>query len=152
LIERGAALSDGGANYHVDSARPNTVGGIVILNKATARRGSQTGGGFFFTTSWVEGKSSLRICSSKNTWASGYRQTEGPAFTIPMGRSAVTSLLRLAFLQVEMWKFKTPELNLDQSSADFSFAIFYNNPDTGEWFWDNNFGEDCAQQGGSHYH
>ncbi len=48
--------NNGGANYHVDSARPNTVGGIVILNKAIARRGSQAGGGFVFTTSWVEGE------------------------------------------------------------------------------------------------
>ena len=55
-IEWDAASSDGGANYHLDSARPNTVGGNVILNKATARRGSQAGSGFVFTTSWVEGE------------------------------------------------------------------------------------------------
>jgi hypothetical protein len=33
-------------------------------------------------------------------------------------------------------------LNLDQSSPVFRFAIFYNNLDTGEFFWDNNFGQD----------
>ena len=44
--------------------------------------------------------------------------------------------------QVEIWKFKTLELNLEQSTRDFRFAIFYNNLDTGEWFWDNNFRED----------
>ena len=37
LIEWGAALSDGGANYHLESARPNTVSEIVILNKATKK-------------------------------------------------------------------------------------------------------------------
>jgi hypothetical protein len=45
---------------------------------------------------------------------------------------------------VEIWKFKTPELNLDQSSAEFRFAVFYNNLDSGEWFWDNNFGQNYS--------
>ena len=44
--------------------------------------------------------------------------------------------------QVEIWKFKTPEFNLDQSSPNFRFAVFYNNLNTGQWFWDNNFGQD----------
>src|SRR5215467_10904176 len=43
-----------GLNYKIDGGRPNTVGGNVVLNKANARRGSQTGG-FVFTTSSVEG-------------------------------------------------------------------------------------------------
>jgi hypothetical protein len=34
-----------------------------------------------------------------------------------------------------------PELNLDHSSAEFRFAVFYNNLDISEWFWDNNFGQ-----------
>jgi hypothetical protein len=84
--------NNGGANYHVDSERPNTVGGNVILNKATARRGSQAGGGFVFTTSWVEGESSSRTYPCKNTWASGFRLTEARAFMIPMHPLAVTSL------------------------------------------------------------
>jgi hypothetical protein len=46
--------------------------------------------------------------------------------------------------QVEIWKFKTPELNLDQSTANFRFAVFYNNVDSGQWFWDNNFGQDYS--------
>ena len=58
-----------------------------------------------------------------------------------MRRSMVTSLA-VGLSQVEIWKFKTPELNLDQSTPNFCFAIFYNNLDTGEWFWDNNFGPD----------
>ena len=43
---------------------------------------------------------------------------------------------------VETRSFKTPELNLDQSAPDFVFAVFYNNLDTGQWFWDNALGED----------
>jgi hypothetical protein len=38
---------------------------------------------------------------------------------------------------VEQWNFSTPILN----SADYIFAAYYNNLETGEWFWDNNFGE-----------
>ena len=34
----------------------NVTGGNVMLNTATARRGSQAGGGFTFTTSWFEGE------------------------------------------------------------------------------------------------
>ena len=45
---------------------------------------------------------------------------------------------------VEVWKFKTPEFNLDESVPSFRFAIYYNNLDTGEWFWDSNFGRDYA--------
>jgi len=39
---------------------------VVILNKATARRGSQAGG-FVFTTSWVEGEIFVKNVSFQNT-------------------------------------------------------------------------------------
>ena len=41
----------------------------------------------------------------------------------------------------EVWKFKTPELNFNNASLDFAFAIYYNRLDTGEWFWDDNFSQ-----------
>ncbi|MBI3795521.1 MAG: hypothetical protein HY268_00925 [Deltaproteobacteria bacterium] len=103
------------ANYHIDEIRPNTVGGNVILNKATARRGTQAGGGFVVTTSWVEGEIFVKNLSANKRVG-----------------------LRLS---PDGW-FKTPELNLDESRPDFIFAVFYNNLDTGEWFWDSNFGQD----------
>lgn len=133
-----------GANYHVDEGRPNTVGGNVVLNKATARRGLQAGGGFVFTTSWVEGKIFVKNLSfnkrvgirlSANGWLS-FQDTDA-SFN---GTVAVAEGLS----QVEMWNFKTPELNLDESTPDFKFAVFYNNRDTGEWFWDNNFAQDYS--------
>ena len=43
---------------------------------------------------------------------------------------------------VERWKFKTPELNLDESATEFRFAAFYRNLAAGEVFWDNNFQQD----------
>jgi hypothetical protein len=118
------------------------VGGNVTLNKAIARRGSQAGGGFVFTTSWVEGeifvknlsfKKRVGIRLSTNGWTSF--QDTNASFN---GSVAVAEGLS----QVEIWNFKTPELNLDESRPDFKFAVFYNNLDTGEWFWDNNFGQD----------
>jgi Carbohydrate/starch-binding module (family 21) len=131
-----------GTNYHVDSGRPNTVGGNVILNKATARRGTQGFGGGTVTTSWVEGEIFVKNLSfdkrvgirlSTNEWVS-FQDTDA-SFN---GNVSVAAGLS----QVENWKFKTPELNLDQSNPNFRFAVFYNNLQTGEWFWDNNFGQD----------
>ncbi len=131
-----------GANYHIHEVRPNTVGGNVILNKATARRGSQAGGGFVFTTSWVEGdifvnnlsfNKRVGIRLSANGWASFQDTNASFNGTVPVAEG---------LSQVEVWKFKTPELNLDDSGPDFRLAVFYNDLDTGEWFWDNNFGQD----------
>ena len=133
-----------GANHHVDGVRPNTIGGNVILNKAIARRGSQAGGGFVFTTSWVEGEIFVRNLSfnkrvgirlSANDWFS-FQDTDASFH----GTVAVAEGLS----QVEVWKFKTPELNLDQGSPAFKFAVYYNNLDNGEWFWDNNFAQDYS--------
>lgn len=134
--------NNNGANYKVDGSRPNTVGGNVILNKATACRGTQAGGGFVFTTSWVEGEILVKNLSfnkrvgirlTTNGWST-FQDTDA-AFN---GNEPVA----VGLSQVEIWKFKTPELNLDQSTPDFMFAIFYNNLNTGQWFWDNNFGLD----------
>ena len=131
-----------GVNYHVDSGRPNTVGGNAILNKATARRGTQAGGGFTVTTSWVEGEILVKNLSfnkrvgirlSTNEWTT-FQDTDA-SFDNRVSVAAGVS-------QVEIWKFKTPELNLDQSTPNFRFAVFYNDLLTGEWFWDNNFYQD----------
>jgi Carbohydrate/starch-binding module (family 21) len=131
-----------GPNYRIDGGRPNTVGGNVVLNKATARRGSQAGGGFVFTMSWVEEEIFVKNLSfnkrvgirlTTNGWIT-FQDTD-PAFN---GNVPVA----VGVSQVEVWKFKSPELNLDQSSPDFMFATFYNNLDTGQWLWDNNFGTD----------
>jgi hypothetical protein len=131
-----------GINYHVDGIRPNTVGGNVMLNRATARRGSQAGGGFVFTTSWVEGEIFVKNLSfnkrvgirlSTNGWTSFHDTNASFNGNVPVATG---------LSQVEIWKFKTPELNLDESRPDFKFAVFYNNLDTGAGFWDNNFGQD----------
>jgi len=131
-----------GTNYKIDGSRPNTVGGNVILNKATAHRGSQAGGGFVFTTSWVEGEILVKNLSFNKRV--GIRLTTNRWNTFQDTEATFNGNVPVAvgMSQVEAWKFKTPELNLDQSDPDFMFAIFYNNLDTGQWFWDNNFGLD----------
>lgn len=72
--------NNGGTNHHVDSGRPNTAGGNVILNKATARRGSQAGGGFVFTTSWVEGEIFVKNLSFQKRVGIRLSANGGPSF------------------------------------------------------------------------
>jgi hypothetical protein len=134
--------NNNGTDYHVDDSHPNTVGGNIILNKATARRGTQAGGGFVFATSWVEGEILVKNLSfnkqvgirlSANNWGTFQDTLAGFSGPVPVAEG---------LSEVELWKFKTPELNLDQSTPVFRFAIFYNNVATGAFFWDNNFGQD----------
>jgi Carbohydrate/starch-binding module (family 21) len=134
--------NNNGGNYRVNSGFPNTVGGNVILNQATARQGTQAGGGFVFTTSWVEGEIYVNNLSfnkhvgirlSANNWATFQDTNSSFSGTVPVATG---------LSQVEVWKFKTPEFNLDESTPFFHFAVFCNNLDAGEWFWDNNFAQD----------
>ena len=133
--------NDGG-NYHIDEIRPNTVGGNVMLNKAIARRGSQAGGGFVFTTSWVEGEIFVKNLSFNKRVGIRLSTNGWTSFLDTNASFSDTVAVAVGLSQVEIWKFKTPELNLDGSRPDFKFAIFYTNLDTGEFFWDNNFNQD----------
>jgi hypothetical protein len=49
--------NNAGQNYRFASILA-AVGGNVILNNAKARQGTEAGGGFTFTTSWLEGETS----------------------------------------------------------------------------------------------
>jgi hypothetical protein len=40
--------------------------------------------------------------------------------------------------QVERWDYSTPPIN---NSGGYQVAAYYQNLDTGEWHWDNNFGQ-----------
>ncbi|HEY5813868.1 MAG TPA: hypothetical protein VIT91_10995 [Chthoniobacterales bacterium] len=131
--------NNNGMDYRFDDNRRGAVGGHVILHKATARRGSQSGGGFTFTTSWIEGEILVTNLSynkhvgirwTSNNWAT-FEDTEATyAGVMPMYASSSG---------VEVWKFKTPEYNLKESPPQFQFAIFYHKLDSGTSFWDNNF-------------
>jgi len=116
----------------------------VLLYGAKARRDMEAGGGFTFITSWLEGEilvnnlayakdGGVRLSADGGvTWQDTYGSFAGDhtGDGIFVGTGA------------EVWKFKTPELNLDNSSPNFRFAVFYRNLATSEVFWDNNFGQD----------
>jgi hypothetical protein len=141
-IVNGATYWDNndGANYQVP-VFTNRVGGNVVLNRATARRGTEVGGGFVFTTSWVEGEIYVNNLSPSkqvgirvsadggSSWQDTDAAFSGPATD---GTYATTS-------GVEVWKFKTPELNLNPASDVFLLAAYYHDLPSGQWFWDNDF-------------
>ncbi|MDD5463433.1 MAG: hypothetical protein PHG00_17775 [Methylococcales bacterium] len=131
------------ANYHINSGQPNVVADrTIVLNKAVARRGSEAGVGFVFTTSWVEGEIYVQNLSfnkcvgirlTANNWIAS--EDTDASFSETVSVATGTS-------EVEIWSFRTPEFNLDESSLNFRFAIYYKDLDTGELFWNNNFGHD----------
>jgi hypothetical protein len=134
--------NNSGQNYRFTSNLA-VVGGNVILNNARARRGTQAGGGFTFTTSWLEGEILVNNLSFMKVV--GVRlSVDGINWSDTHGSFAGDHTGDGTFVGTgaEVWRFKTPELNLDNSSPVFRFAVFYRNVATGEVFWDNNFGQD----------
>ncbi len=136
---------NGGQNYRFATVVMRT-GGNVILNEATAKQSNEAGGGFVFATSWLEGDIYVNNLSFQKevgvrlsvdgavSWQDRNAIYSGPA----------TESNSIGGTGVEVWKFKfkTPELNLDETSNEIRFAVFYQNLATGEVFWDNNFGQD----------
>jgi Carbohydrate/starch-binding module (family 21) len=135
--------NNSGQNYRFTSNLA-VVGGNVVLHKATARRGTQAGGGFVVTTSWVEGEILVNnLAFAKDV---GIRLSADGGLTwhdthaVFAGANAVNGIF--VGPGAEAWKFKSPELNLDPSAAEFRFAVFYGLQASGQVFWDNNFGQD----------
>ena len=128
-----------GLNYRFDSNRRGAVGGQVTLQKATARRGSQSWGGFTITTSWIEGE--ILVTNLSYNKHAGIRWTSNNWATFEDTEATYAGVVSMyAFSSgVEVWKFNTPEYNLNESPPQFQFAIFYHNLDSGTSFWDNNF-------------
>jgi hypothetical protein len=136
--------NDEGQNYHF-AGRAVVVGGNVSLDKATSRRGTESGGGFVFDTSWIDGELyvnnlspvkevGIRLSADGGaTWADVNATFTGPAAGTGAAFDGSTA---------ELWKFKSPELNFNPAASQFRFAVFYRNLPTGEVFWDNNFGQD----------
>jgi hypothetical protein len=135
--------NNGGQNYRLETVVMRT-GGNVTLNAATAKRGNEAGGGFVFTTTWLEGEIYVNNLS--------FAKEVGVHLSIDGGVSwqdsnasfsgFATESNSIGGTGVESWKFKSPELNLNESSTEFRFAVFYRNLPTGEEYWDNNFEQD----------
>ncbi len=132
-----------GNNYHLSSTASD-IGGAVILNLASAMQGSEPGGGFVFTTSWLEGEVLVRnLGFSKDV---GIRLSVNGGLTFEDTHCTFAGTTTTAGESIgpgnEVWRFKSPELNLDTASPEFRFAVFFKNLATNEEFWDNNFQQD----------
>jgi len=132
-----------GQNYRLATVVMR-VGGNVVLNQATSKQGSEAGGGFVFTTSWLEGEIYVNNLSFAKE-VGIHLTVDGGASWQDRGASFsgfATESNSIGGSGVEVWKFKTPELNIDESANEFRFAVFYRDLATGEEFWDNNFEQD----------
>ena len=120
------------------------AGGNVVLSKAKSKRGVQAGGGFVFTTSWLEGQilvNNLAFAKDVGIRLSadgGLTWHDTHAFFVGQHTEDGTFIGPGA----EVWQFKTPELNLETSADTFRFAVFFRVLSTGVVFWDNNFAQD----------
>lgn len=127
--------NNAGQNYRLDS-RLVAVGGNVVLEKATARRGTQAGGGFVFTTSWVEGE--ILVSNLGFAKQVGIRLTVdgGASWQDVQGSFAGTQTASGTFIAegAEVWRFKSPELNLNEAVPEFRFAVFYHHIAGGVFF------------------
>jgi hypothetical protein len=134
--------NNSGQNYRFISNLA-TIGGNVILNNARARQGVQAGGGLVFTTSWLEGEILVNNLSFAKDIGVRLSADGGVNWYDTHGffSGSHTSTGTFVGTGAEVWKFKTPELNLDNSSTEFRLAVFYRNIATGEMFWDNSFGQ-----------
>ena len=129
-----------GQNYRPGLA---LVGENVVLNRATARQGSEAGGGFVFTTSWLEGEILVNNLSFVKDVGVRVSLDGGGTWSDTHAAFSGQNTADHRFVgPVEVWTLKTPEFNLNAASPEFRFAVFYRNGATGDIFWDNNFGQD----------
>jgi len=135
--------NNNGQNY-----RSPCVGGNVMLKRAAARIGMQAGGGFTFTTSWMEGEIYVSHLSYNKRVAIRYSTDNGATFNDALANYAgkQRTTVNGEVVEVEVWRFKTPEYNYDHASDTFRFALYYELLDAGSnfgvTFWDNNFDQD----------
>lgn len=142
----------GGASFYDNNAGKNyqfttnlaAVGGNVVLNTVTARRGSEAGGGFVFTTSWLEGEILVNNLSFAKSVGVRY-SADGATWQDSPAAFAGSTTRAGVFVGsgAEVWRFKTPTLNLHPSPA-FRLAVFYRDLSGGAQYWDNNFGQNYA--------
>jgi hypothetical protein len=132
-----------GANYTIGSAFSGKVGGHVCLRSAAAFRKVESGGGFTFDTGWFEGEILVDNLAFNKRVGVAYSRDGGATWNNVDGAylgavGAVASNVS----GVEVWKFKTPQLNIEPGSDNYRFAVFFEVTDWGVSYWDNNFGQD----------
>ncbi|MFA5353426.1 MAG: hypothetical protein WC291_04290 [Thermodesulfovibrionales bacterium] len=138
--------NNNGLNYQIGTYA-GTVGGNVMLKKATARIGMEAGGGFTFTTSWIEGEIYVRHLTYHKKVGIRYSADGGVTWQDSDGSYLKQEHGVAADISgMEIWSFKTPTYNYNPASDSFRFAVYYEmrdpGPGYGQQFWDNNFSQD----------
>lgn len=135
--------NNGGSNYFIGTVFSGTVGGHVMLAEAEAFRKTESGGGFTFDTGWFEGEILVNNLAFHKRVGLVYSRDGGATWDEVEGSYAGPVKAVAADVSgVERWSFKTPQLNIDPSAANYRFAVFFEVVDWGVTFWDNNFGQD----------
>lgn len=135
--------NNGGSDYLIGPAFAGTVGGNVMLGQATAFRQIEAGGGFTFDTGWFEGEILVNNLTFEKRVGLVYSRDGGVDWEeVEASYAGPVKAVAADVAGVERWKFKTPQLNIDLAAADYRFAVFFEVPDWGVTFWDNNFGQD----------
>lgn len=136
----------GAVNYHVTD-NGSVAGDNVVLNQAVAQQGTEEGGGFVFQTSWIEGSILVNNLSFAKRVGIRYTTNHGATWNDTVatyGGPFDSEFAAAPAGNAEQWNFKTGELNYDNASDTFEFAVYYQRLDTGEWFWDNNFSQNYS--------
>lgn len=132
--------SNYGANYKLVTNNDNIIGANVILNKATVKTDINSG------TLWLEGEIYVKRLSFNKRIGIIFSGDDGRSWTETNAtyqgveiEGAYDTIFNPA---IEVWKFKTPAQNYPVEPDYFRLAVYYKNDETGEAYWDNNFGQD----------
>ncbi len=141
-----------GADYTIGPAFSGKVGGHVSLRSAAAFRKTEAGGGFTFDTGWFEGEVLVDNLAFGKRVGVAYTRDGGTTWnTVDGTYLGPVTAVAASVAGVEVWKFKTPQLNIGPASDIYRFAVFYEVTDWGVMYWDNDFGQDyvLSQAAGS---
>jgi hypothetical protein len=121
-------------NYHVPNFN-SAIGGRVMLRRAriaafSSFQGNVSGTLYVENLSFNKSVGIRLLPEGQASWHDIGAQYVGVA------REASV----VALGPVEQWDFGSPTFNVQR----FSLAAYYNNLDSGEWYWDNNFGQNYS--------
>ncbi len=132
--------SNYGNNYKLISNNDNTIGANLILNKATVKTDINSG------SLCLEGEIYVKKISFNKRIGIVFSGDDGKSWSEINAsyqgveiEGAYDTIFNPA---IEVWKFKTPEQNYPVEPDYFRLAVYYKNDETGEAYWDNNFGQD----------
>ena len=131
--------SNYGTNYKLLGNNDNIIGSNVILNKATVKNDINS------ATS-IEGEIYVKKISFNKRIGIMFSGDNGESWSETDAtyqgveiEGAYDTIFNTA---IEVWKFKTPARNYPTEPKFFRLAVYYKNDQTGEAYWDNNFGQD----------